>query len=132
MYADYDQEENTPNYGVNDHVKEHELYVDKNKRINIGKKILVDEVGWNENESVYVIGKQNGQEMFIIKTTDLKWELSDNEILYGEYQLKKGALRLSISSILEGIKHGDVIYCKTHFPVMSTDDDMLYVYVYVK
>lgn len=131
MNDDYGEEE-TPNYSVNDHVEEHELTIDKNKRINISKKILVKEANWNENESVFVIGKRDGKEAFIIKTTDLNWELSDDEIMYGEYQLKNGVLRISISSILNEVEKGDKVYCKVHFPVIGTDDNVLYVHVYVE
>lgn len=125
-------EEDYCNYGVNDHVEEHELTIDNNKRINIGKKILVNEVGWDEDDSIFVIAKKNGEEFFLIKTTDLKWELGDDEILIGEYQLKNGALRIGISSFINNVEAGNVMYCKTHFPVMCTDDNMLYVHVYFK
>lgn len=128
-----------PNYELNndynvsdDHEPEYELTVDKQKRINIGKKILVNKVGYNENEKVIVIADKDGKNFYIISANDDSWGIGEDEWVVGEYQLKNGALRIGLGTIISDIQSGDKMYLKIHWPVMCTDDNLLYIHIYSK
>lgn len=134
MYEDpnwnnYDNDYRVPQ----DHEPEYELKVDKQRRINIGKKILVNKIGWKENERVVVVGDKDRKNFYIVGANDDSWGIGDDEEVVGEYELKNGALRISISAFLmNDIQPGDKMYARIHWPVMCTDDNLLYIHIYFK
>ena len=129
FYNDKDYEDRSvPN---NDHNPTYELTVDKNKRINIGKKILKN-TGWKDDEAVVIVASNNGKEIWIVSANDEnKWSLSDNEYVVDETRLNKGSLRFGVGSVIDNIQTGDVLECNIHYPVMCTEDNLMFVYIHL-
>lgn len=127
-----EQEKDNINYGINDHEKEYEFIIGKDGRINFGKKFLVKIAEFDDDAKVTLIGTNDDPTCFYIFDSRSNIDLTDNEYIIGNYQLKNGALRVGINSIIPDLKPGDTVYAKVHWPVMCTDDNLWYVYVYIK
>lgn len=135
--AEYEEEWYNDNKGDNnmeedkefhdlDHPVTFELTVDKNKRVNI-KKAVFEEAKFAEDEPVIIIANETDKTCFyILKQSDSNcFALNDDEFIVGEYTLKKGALRLGVGSIIDGIKAGDKLTATVNWE----DPDCVYIEV---
>ena len=120
---EWDDDNDGADFRDTDHIPTHDLVVDKNKRINI-KKAVFEDAEWDTDEKVIVISNVNDNtHLYIIKQDDLDtFVLNEDEFIVGEYQLKKGALRIGIGKNFD-CKAGSIIHAKANW------DDPKCVYV---
>lgn len=132
--AEYEEEMYGDNTNKQEYEKErgYEFIIGKDGRVNFGKKFLVKIAEFDDDAEVTLIGINDDPTCFYIFDSRSNIDLTDNEYIIGNYQLKKGALRVNINSIIPSIKPGEKVYAKVHWPVMCTDDNLWYVYVYIK
>lgn len=109
-----------------DHPIIYDLKVDKQSRINI-KKAVFEEAGWKNDEQVVIVGTNEGNVFYIVRYSDRESEnfyLGDGEYIFGTYDLKKGALRISINALMDDVKVGDKLKAKVVW-----DETMNYIQV---
>lgn len=118
-----------------DHQIVYDLTVDKQKRVNIKKKIF-EEAGWAENEKVIIVGNDNNPNKFFIlrymdKVAD-NFSLGEGDYIFNNYDLKKGALRINIATLLNDVQPGEVIYAKVNWEDVFNHEAFNYIEVFVK
>lgn len=115
-----------------DHSPTYEMKVDKQGRIDLKKKIF-EEAGWEENERIIVIGKYHDHNrFFIVRCTDKdsdEFVLTDEEYLFGDYELEKGSIKLGLEALIDNYKTGMILHAKVMHA--SPTNDFTYIEVYV-
>lgn len=95
-----------------DHPIIYDLKIDKQSRINI-KKAVFEEAGWRNDERVVIIGVMDNHSIFyIVRYEDKESEdfyLGDKEFIFGDYELKNGALRIGTTALLDDVNPGDIV-----------------------